>query len=107
MPVPVRIEGSDSTFDGQPGDDLLEVLHANGVPIATSCGGVASCGMCQVIILSGSEMLAPRKPQELVHLGSVPEAGARLACQARLLGSRDTLIKELVLRVCPVEPTTA
>lgn len=65
-------------------EDLLEVLQAAGVPIRTSCGGVATCGLCRVTVLEGARCLNELKGVEEHHLGNVaPIVGLRLACQAR------------------------
>jgi len=86
MTVRVRLDRSDRVFEAKPGDDLLEVFQSNGEPIATSCGGVALCGLCRVTIVSGAAALVPIKPQELVHLGNVAKVvGLRLACQSQVL----------------------
>jgi ferredoxin len=100
MPVRIRVEGGDRVFDAAPGVDLLEVFQANDHPIATSCGGVASCGLCRVTVVSGKESLVPTKPQELTHLGNVAKVlGLRLACQAQVVGDAG----EVVVRVPAVE----
>jgi ferredoxin len=69
------------------GQSLLQVLQSNGYPIATSCGGVASCGLCRLTVVRGGEALSPLKSQEIMHLGNVAKiVGLRLACQARIAG---------------------
>lgn len=104
MPTRVRVDGTDRVFDGKAGDDLLEVFQSNGEPIATSCGGVASCGLCRVTIVSGGEHLVPIKPQELVHLGNVAKViGLRLACQAQLRDDVEGEPREVVVRIPPVD----
>lgn len=83
----VNILSSDVTFEAPEAESLLAVLQANGYPIATSCGGVASCGLCRLTVVRGSESLTPIKPQELVHLGNVAKVvGLRLACQSKVCG---------------------
>lgn len=65
-------------------EDLLEALQAAGVPIRTSCGGVATCGLCRVTVVAGAQCLTELKGVEEHHLGNVaPIVGLRLACQAR------------------------
>ncbi|WP_394823771.1 2Fe-2S iron-sulfur cluster-binding protein [Pendulispora albinea] len=87
MHAKVRIAGADVAFDAPEGANLLEVLQSNGYPIATSCGGVASCGLCRLTVVRGAESLSPIRPQELVHLGNVAKiVGLRLACQSRVSG---------------------
>ncbi len=66
------------------GEDLLEALQRAGVPIRTSCGGVATCGLCRITVKSGGARLTGFKSNEKHHLGNVaPIVGMRLACQAR------------------------
>ncbi len=99
MAAKVRVSGTDRVLEAREGEDLLEVLQSNDVPIATSCGGVATCGSCRVRIVSGMENLTPIRPQELVHLGNVAKiTGQRLACQSKVRGSGD-----IVVDVPPVE----
>ncbi|MGO8996532.1 MAG: 2Fe-2S iron-sulfur cluster-binding protein [Polyangiaceae bacterium] len=101
MPVRVRVEGKDRVLPAAPGDDLLEVFQSNGEPIATSCGGVASCGLCRVTVLAGGGALVPIKPQELVHLGNVAKViGLRLACQAVIRPEEDA---EILVRIPHVD----
>ena len=103
MSLRVKVDGTDRVFAGHPGDDLLEVFQSNGEPIATSCGGVATCGLCRVTIVSGGASLVPIKAHEIVHLGNVAKiVGLRLACQAELRtdAAEDA---EIVVRI-PVAP---
>ena len=105
-PVLVTIEGTDRVHEGRPGEDLLEVLQSNGEPIATACGGIASCGQCRLTVVSGAEALVPIKPQELVHLGNVAKVlGLRLACQAQIVATVAPGAA-LVIRVPPLEDVT-
>ncbi len=99
MTARVRIGTSNQIFDAPEGEDLLEVLQKNGVPIATSCGGVATCGLCRITIIRGKEALSAIRPQELEHLGNVAKViGLRLACQSKVCGEG-----EIVVDVPPVE----
>lgn len=68
------------------GESLFEIGRRNGVPISTSCGGKASCGLCRVVIVEGEQHLSPLGPLERRHLGNVYFiTKQRLSCQARLL----------------------
>jgi len=70
---------------GQPGESLFELGRRNGVAIATSCNGKASCGLCRVVIVSGEEGLTAMGPLEKRHLGNVYFiTKQRLSCQTRL-----------------------
>jgi 2Fe-2S ferredoxin len=101
MVAHVRIEGTDRAFPIQPGEDLLEVLRAHGEAIATSCGGVAMCGTCRVMVVSGEDALGPLKPRELEHVADRTSlAPVRLACQAKLLpSSASGDSREIVVRL--------
>jgi uncharacterized 2Fe-2S/4Fe-4S cluster protein (DUF4445 family) len=92
----VRVADTERVFDAPEGEDLLEILQRNGHPIATTCGGMASCGHCRLVVVQGKEHLSPIKAEELVHLGNVAKViGARLACQSRMC----TTEGEVVLRI--------
>lgn len=99
MTAKVRIDGTETVIDAHEGESLLDALLANDVPIATSCGGVATCGTCRLRVVSGAERLTPIRPQELVHLGNVAKiTGQRLACQSKVHGEG-----EIVVDIPPVE----
>jgi ferredoxin len=105
LSVRIRIEGKDRTLTARGGEDLLDVLQSNGEPIATSCGGVAMCGLCRLTVLSGGDAIAPMRPQERVHLGEAADVvGVRLACQAKVLAGVDADIR---LRVPLVDDVDA
>jgi len=68
------------------GRSLLDVLLDNHEPIATSCGGIAACGMCRLRVVSGNEALVPVNHKETMQLGNLlVQQGWRLACQSRLV----------------------
>lgn len=86
----VRIRGTDKSLDIPLGQDLLEACQVAGVPISTSCGGKAVCGLCRLTIVSGKENLSPLLPGEIVHLGNVAKiVGLRLACQTTFVQDGD------------------
>ncbi|MEO6575543.1 MAG: 2Fe-2S iron-sulfur cluster-binding protein [Polyangiaceae bacterium] len=93
MTARVRIGTSSDVFDAPEGEDLLEVLQKNGVPIATSCGGVATCGLCRITIIRGKESLSTIRSVELEHLGNVAKViGLRLACQSKVCGDGEIVV---------------
>ena len=105
MTIRVQVEGTDRAFAANGGDDLLEVFQSNGEPIATSCGGVASCGLCRIHVVAGKQNLVPIRPQELVHLGNVAKVlGLRLACQAQILPISSG---EIIVRIPEVDDVEA
>ena len=80
----LRVVGRDEPIVVEEKEDLLDVLQRVGVPVRTSCGGVATCGLCRVTVVDGAKVLTPFKGQEELHLGNVgPIVGLRLACQSR------------------------
>ena len=90
----VAIAGTDRVLEAPEGTSLLGALQDAAHPIATSCGGVATCALCRVTIRAGREHLSPIDPREITHLGSVAKiVGLRLACQARLTGTGDVTVE--------------
>jgi ferredoxin, 2Fe-2S len=84
--VTIRVVGSPTILSSALGVTLFEALQRGSVPVGTSCGGRAACGMCRVTVLRGAECLSPILPEEITHLGSVAKiVGTRLSCQARLV----------------------
>ena len=74
-------------------EDFLDALQRAGVPIRTSCGGVATCGLCRLTVVDGSKNLTAFKGQEELHLGNVaPIVGLRLACQTRFACEADVRV---------------
>lgn len=92
--VTIRLVGSPTPIACAVGTSLLSALQQAGVPIGTSCGGRAGCGMCRVTVLRGAECLRPIIPEEITHLGSVAKiVGTRLSCQAMLVADGEIEIE--------------
>ncbi len=90
----IVIHGSLRELDAPVGASLLTTLVEAGHPIATSCGGVATCALCRVTIKQGKELLSPINADEITHLGSVAKiVGLRLACQARVLAEGTVVVE--------------
>lgn len=101
--ISVRILPSDHVVVAKEGEDLLEIVQRAALPIATSCGGTASCGQCLVEILRGADQLTPLRQHEAPHLECHPPSH-RLACQARI--RRSTVSPgEIVVRIASSEAT--
>lgn len=89
---PPAVQPSGVVAIGHPGESLFEIGRRNGVAIATSCNGKASCGLCRVVIVSGDPGLTSMGPLEKRHLGNVYFiTKQRLSCQARLTADATTL----------------
>ena len=54
--VTVRSESGDKRFDCEPAITLLDLLSAEGFPIAAPCGGQGRCGKCAVTLVSPDGM---------------------------------------------------
>lgn len=70
-----------------PGETLLDAAHRSGVPLGSSCGGVAACAACVVRVLAGAGNLGRRGPAETrlaAREGFAPDE--RAACQVRPRG---------------------
>ncbi len=69
-------------FSAEAGDNLMELLRENGIPVNALCGGAGRCGKCAVRLLEGELPVTAAdkayfKPEEL-------ESGARLSCTAEV-----------------------
>jgi 2Fe-2S ferredoxin len=73
---------------------LMEALKVAGYDILATCGGIALCATCHVMVLKGVKMLPPANGQELDMLEMLPGAGplSRLACQLRINDDLDGMI---------------
>lgn len=90
----IHVAGAGAPIEAPAGVSLLKALQSAGHPIATSCGGVATCALCRVTVKSGREHLSPLAEAELTHLGSVAKIlGLRLACQARCSGEGEVVVE--------------
>lgn len=90
----IVIANTERVLEAPQGRSLLQVIQEGAHPIATSCGGVATCAMCRVTVVKGRELLSPLCEAELTHLGSVAKIlGLRLACQARVTGDGEVHVE--------------
>ncbi len=65
---------------------LMEALKAHEYEILATCGGMALCATCHVIVVDGMDKLPPVNDTELDMLDTLPDATSesRLACQLRI-----------------------
>lgn len=98
----IRIHGRPEVFECNLTTSVLNVLLRNRFPIATLCGGRASCGRDLIRIREGSEFFSPMREMESRRLASLAAAGEpsgsdiRLACQSYVRG--DVVIEVLHLQ---------
>ena len=80
MPDAIEVECRD-------GETVFDVAKRAEVTIETACVGKATCGLCRVKILAGTDHLAPYNEAEEKHLGNVYYlTKIRLACQCVVQG---------------------
>lgn len=84
-------QGAVYEVSAQPGETLMEVATANGVPgIDADCGGCCACGTCRIRLepelLSG---LPPMQSDEkdILEFGAAADANERLGCQLKITES--------------------
>lgn len=78
----------------EPRTNLLEAILAAGVPYRWSCTK-ATCGKCQCQVISGAENLQRPTVNEPARLSqTLVDMGFRLACQAKVLGPGDVVIRQ-------------
>jgi len=98
----VSIYGRPESFECDLTTSVLNVLLRNRFPIATLCGGRASCGKDIIRIREGAAFFSPRREREKRRLAQLAAAGEpsgediRLACQSYVRG--DVVIEVLHLR---------
>ena len=66
---------------------VMDVAHANGIPIQSGCRGQATCGECRVIVVEGENQMLPPTSQELSLIGQGYHIDQRrLSCQLYCFG---------------------
>jgi adenylate cyclase len=84
--IRIRYTGHGEVF-AAPGQTLLEISRANGIPHPSQCGGRARCSTCRVLVLSGQDRLPePSQVERNVLKRISAPARVRLACQLRPAG---------------------
>jgi ferredoxin len=74
-------------IDIEPGQSILEVAHANGVPIRSTCNGMPSCAECRVRVVDGEYNLLPPSKKEISLIGNGYYIDQRrLSCQMHCYG---------------------
>ena len=76
---------------------LMELLVAEGYPVAATCGGMALCGTCCIDILESNASLTEAEEDEITMLDSLPSSTdiSRLSCQLKLSKTLNGLIFRL------------
>ncbi|MFM2153121.1 MAG: hypothetical protein RL199_1556 [Pseudomonadota bacterium] len=79
----IRFLPADITVDARSDENLRDAAIRCGVHVPSTCGGVASCGLCKVKVVDGADRLNAMTQGEIGKLGNVFFiTKERLACQA-------------------------
>lgn len=69
------------------GANLMEVVVAAGLPVASSCSGEGVCAKCRLNVLEGLDNLSPRDDlEEFLAERYELKNNQRISCQCRVLG---------------------
>jgi ferredoxin, 2Fe-2S len=71
--------------------NLMEVMKGEGVAVLATCGGMALCATCHVLLKKGGENLPEPGDAELDMLDTLPELQptSRLSCQIKICPELD------------------
>ncbi|GBF72758.1 ferredoxin [Paenibacillus sp. 598K] len=87
MKAEITFLPDNKTISVAPGTTVMDAARRAGIAIRSRCGGKAGCLMCKVTDRSPSaDGLSPAAEAERRKLGGLLAEGARLACQARVVG---------------------
>ncbi|MBC7799403.1 MAG: 2Fe-2S iron-sulfur cluster binding domain-containing protein [Gemmatimonadaceae bacterium] len=82
----------DIVLRGQPGDSVMQLARAAGLPVLGECNGSLACATCHVIVdPDWAGRLPPQSDDEDAMLDSVFDLmpTSRLSCQIRLTDALD------------------
>lgn len=80
----IEFQPSGKRVEADVGTTVLEASRAGGIDIATACGGLGSCGLCRVEILTGKVDAVTEK--ERLLFSRHRQEGERLSCCVRPRG---------------------
>ena len=91
-------DGETIEADAAPGDRLLEVGQAAGMPLEGTCEGQMACSTCHVIVARewfGKLPEAAEEEEDMLDLASDVQATSRLSCQIVLGEELDGLTVQI------------
>lgn len=92
--VTVQTRQGESIFEAAPRTNLLQAIRAANIPYRWGCTQ-ATCGKCQCQVLEGGESLQRPTVNEPARLSqTLVDMGFRLACQAKIVGPGDIVIRQ-------------
>jgi ferredoxin len=85
--VTINIDGKQVVAEQN--STLLTALKANDISVNQVCGGQGMCATCHLFVISGTDALTPPTQQEqrTFQFTKIDRAGARLACQTRVISN--------------------
>lgn len=86
--------GSNVTASAEPGDNLLRVGQAAGLPLEGTCEGQMACSTCHVIVTADwFDRLPPAAEEEedMLDFAAGARRTSRLSCQIELTAAMDGL----------------
>lgn len=84
----------ETVLQGQPGDSVMQLARAAGLPVLGECNGSLACATCHVIVdPAWTARLPPVSDEEEEMLDTVFDLSptSRLSCQLRLSDALDGL----------------
>lgn len=95
--VTVDINSGKKSVEVPQGGSLLTTLAAQGIHLASACGGKGSCGQCKVQVLEGGGNILPT---ETVHFSrKEQQAHWRLGCQVKVKDNLKIQVPDSVLEI--------
>lgn len=79
--------GAETVLRGQPGDSVMQLARAAGLPVLGECNGSLACATCHVVVdPAWAGLLPPISDDEEAMLDTVFDLSptSRLCCQIRL-----------------------
>ncbi|MFZ1816092.1 MAG: adenylate/guanylate cyclase domain-containing protein [Rhizobiaceae bacterium] len=87
--------GDGNVVTSTPGNTILDISRAWGIPHMSVCGGRARCSTCRTLVISGKENCTPPTEAESLLLKRLnADSSIRLACQCRVRG--DVEVRPLI-----------
>ena len=91
----VTARGEEISAEAAPGDILLDVAQAAGMPLEGTCEGQMACSTCHVLVAAewfGRLPSASEEEEDMLDLAAGARRTSRLACQIALGEELDGLV---------------
>lgn len=84
----ISADGSqEALVESKPGDRLLDVAQAHGMPLEGTCEGAMACSTCHVYLVGGDVEKLPlpaEEEEDMLDFAAGANRQSRLACQIKL-----------------------